>query len=405
MGEALVDKTYAASLLCALKALNGERVLVFAQGYKALTENLFGEILKRLDTIIGYGNYTYNKGQVKINIPKTNGTIYGLTYENIDSCRGYTEIHSLILDEGCLAPPDILTVAVPCMRGLGEDVKTQIYITSTPKAASYLNTLIMEKLQKEPDEIDLIKAKTIDNSFISSDEYELMLSSLSNETIIRQELEGEILNLTAENSIIGGVNVKQGSSPIPQSGNLYIGIDCAGYGKDKTVITYRIHDGYMQFSYDHLDGMEAKDKIKSMLKTHPGWNLKQINIDMAYGDSIYEALIIEYECVDLINFGAKPNDDQYLNKRAEMYFTLVDALRKGFPIDKTVHKELQNTLFEWSSTGKLKLIAKEDIKAVLGHSPDNSDSLALTFANTIYTIGALKDIEENNSIDLGDPGD
>lgn len=226
---------------------------MFAQGYKALTENLFGEILKRLDSIVGYGNYTYNKGQVKIHIPETKGTIYGLTYENIDSCRGYTEIHSLILDEGCLAPPDILTVAVPCMRGLGEDVKTQIYITSTPKAASYLNTLIMEKLQKEPDDIELIKARTIDNAFISSDEYELMLSSLSNETVIRQELEGEILNLTAENSILSGVDCKISEHPMAAMGDLYIGIDCAGYGKDKTVITYRIHDGYMQFSYDHLD--------------------------------------------------------------------------------------------------------------------------------------------------------
>ena len=403
MGEALVDKTYAASLLCALKALNGERVLVFAQGYKALTENLFGEILKRLDTIIGYGNYTYNKGKVKINIPKTNGTIYGLTYENIDSCRGYTEIHSLILDEGCLAPPDILTVAVPCMRGTGKD--TQIYITSTPKAASFLNNLILDKIEKTPDEIELIKAKTIDNSFISSTEYELMLASFSNETIIRQELEGEILNLTAENSIIGGVNVKQGSAPIPQSGNLYIGIDCAGYGKDQTVITYRIGDWFTQECYNHIDGMTAKDRIKSMLRIHPNWHLKNIAIDMAYGDAIYEALSIEYECCDLINFAMKPNDEQYLNMRAEMYFTLVDALRKGFMVTEEIYKELQATLFEWSNNGKLKLVDKDEIKEIIGHSPDKSDSLALTFSNTIYTIGALKDIEENNSIDLGDPGD
>lgn len=389
--------------MCALKALKGERVLVFAQGYKALTENLFSEILKRLDTIIGYNNYTYNKGQVKINIPKTNGTIYGLTYENIDSCRGYTEIHSLILDEGCLAPPDILTVAVPCMRGTGKD--TQIYITSTPKAASFLNNLILEKIEKTPNEIELIKAKTIDNSFISSTEYELMLASFSNETIIRQELEGEILNLTAENSIIGGVNVKQGSVPVPQSGNLYIGIDCAGYGKDQTVITYRIGDWFTQECYNHIDGMTAKDRIKSMLRTHPNWHLKNIAIDMAYGDAIYEALSIEYESCDLINFAMKPNDEQYLNMRAEMYFTLVDALRKGFMVTEEIYKELQATLFEWSNNGRLKLVDKDEIKEIIGHSPDKSDSLALTFSSTIYTISDLRDSEENTTIDLGDPGD
>lgn len=398
-------KTFSASLLAALRVLKGQRIIVFAQNYKALSENLMYEITKRLDEIVGHEFYKYNRGACKIEVPWSGGVIYGGTYENINSVRGFTQINILILDEGALSPPNILEVAGPCLRGLPEGQKPQIYFTSTPKGGSWLNLFILDKLAKEPDKIDFIQARTIDNSFISSTEYELMLSSFTNEAVIKQELGGELLNLEAENSILSGVDCKISEHPIAAMGDLYIGIDCAGYGKDKTVITYRIHDGYMQFSYDHLDGMEAKDKIKSMLKTHPGWNLKQINIDMAYGDSIYEALIIEYECVDLINFGAKPNDDQYLNQRAEMYFTLVDALRKGFPIGETVHKELQNTLFEWSSTGKLKLIAKEDIKAVLGHSPDNSDSLALTFANTIYNNIKIDRPVETTQIYLGSPED
>lgn len=46
-------KTYAASLLCAISALRGEKILVFAQNYRALSLNLFNEITKRLDEIIG----------------------------------------------------------------------------------------------------------------------------------------------------------------------------------------------------------------------------------------------------------------------------------------------------------------------------------------------------------------
>ena len=376
---------------------------MFAQSWSALTENLMRETALRLDEIVGFDKYKYNRSGQKIELGK--GVIYGATYESQDSVRGYTQISTLILDEAALSKPDILEVAGPCLRGLPDGIEPHIYCLTTPKAASWFNNFVTAKLEKTPDKIDLIKARTIDNSFVSSSEYELMLASFSNETIIRQELEGEILNLTAENSIIGGVNVKQGSALIPQSGNLYIGIDCAGYGKDQTVITYRIGDWFTQECYNHIDGMTAKDRIKSMLRIHPNWHLKNIAIDMAYGDAIYEALSIEYECCDLINFAMKPNDEQYLNMRAEMYFTLVDALRKGFMVTEEIYKELQATLFEWSSTGKLKLVDKDEIKEIIGHSPDKSDSLALTFSNTIYTIGALKDIEENNSIDLGDPGD
>lgn len=376
---------------------------MFAQSWSALTENLMRETALRLDEIVGYDKYKYNRSGQKIELGK--GVIYGATYESQDSVRGYTQISTLILDEAALSKPDILEVAGPCLRGLPDGVEPHIYCLTTPKAASWFNNFVTTKLEKTPDKIDLIKARTIDNSFVSSSEYELMLASFSNETIIRQELEGEILNLTAENSIIGGVDVKQGSVPVPQSGNLYIGIDCAGYGKDQTVITYRIGDWFTQECYNHIDGMAAKDRIKSMLRTHPNWHLKNIAIDMAYGDAIYEALSIEYESCDLINFAMKPNDEQYLNMRAEMYFTLVDALRKGFMVTEEIYKELQATLFEWSNTGKLKLVDKDEIKEIIGHSPDKSDSLALTFSNTIYTINSLRDIEGNNSIDLGDPGD
>lgn len=371
-------KTFAASLLCAMKAINGERVLVFAQGYKALTENLFNEITKRLDTILGFGNYVYNKGQVKIIIPGK-GVIYGLTYQNIDACRGYTEINSLVLDEGCLAPATILDTAVPCMRGTGKE--TQIYVTSTPKAGSYLNRLIMDKLEKDKDEIELIKAKTTDNLFISEQEFKLMEQSISNQTLYRQELMGEILNLQAANSILAGISFKKGykQDNMPDSGKLVIGIDGSGYGKDKTVITYRIGKDYKQFSYETLTGVECRNEVKAMLSKHLKWEVVEINIDAAYGDKYYENLELEYDCCNLVNFGGKAKNDKYLNKRAELYFNLIDGLNKGVPLTEEIEDELNVTLFEFSNTGKLKLVDKDEIKEVLKHSPDKSDSLALTF--------------------------
>jgi hypothetical protein len=126
-----------------------------------------------------------------------------------------------------------------------------------------------------------------------------------------------------------------------------------------------------------------------MLQLNPGWKVNGICIDMAYGESLYENLCQEYEGVDLINFASKPVDDQYANIRAEMYFDLVRKIREGMKITDDIEKELNMTLFEFNNSGKLKLVSKDEIKMVLGHSPDQSDSLALTFAigDKVYEKG------------------
>ena len=367
-------KSYIASLVAALKILKGERILVFAQNYKALSENLFREITNRLSELVGWDKFKFNKGGCMIRCGK--GACYGLTYENIDGCRGFTEISTLILDEGAFSPPDILMVATPCMRGLGDSVKPHTYITTTPKAGSWLNLYIADHL----DEIDLIQAKTTDNKFISEIEYNQMKASFTNEALLKQELDGELLNLQSENSVLAGVHYVTTMGDEPEEGLLSIGIDGSGYGKDKTVITYRIGNWYEQKCYSTLTGHDARNEIKAMLTKHPKWRLIEINIDMAYGEKYYENLSMEYDC-NLINFGSSPMNDQYLNRRAEMYFNMICGLRKGLPINEQIQKELNATLFEFTNNGKLKLVNKEEIKLVIGHSPDQSDSLALTFAN------------------------
>ena len=347
---------------------------MFAQNYKALSENLFREITNRLSELVGWDKFKFNKGGCMIRCGK--GACYGLTYENIDGCRGFTEISTLILDEGAFSPPDILMVATPCMRGLGDNVKPHTYITTTPKAGSWLNLYISDHLN----EIDLIQAKTTDNKFISEIEYNQMKASFTNEALLKQELDGELLNLQAENSVLAGVHYTTTMGDEPEEGMLSIGIDGSGYGKDKTVITYRVGNWYEQKCYSTLTGHDARNEIKAMLTKHPKWRVNEINIDMAYGEKYYENLSMEYDC-NLINFGSSPMNDKYLNRRAEMYFNMIGGLREGLPINEQIEKELNATLFEFTNNGKLKLVNKEEIKLVIGHSPDQSDSLALTFAN------------------------
>lgn len=78
-------KTYCASLLAAIKLIQGERIMVFAQNFKSLSENLFSEILKRLDEIVPT-QYTFYRQSMKLTFGNT-GCLYGLSYENIESAR------------------------------------------------------------------------------------------------------------------------------------------------------------------------------------------------------------------------------------------------------------------------------------------------------------------------------
>ena len=271
--------------------------------------------------------------------------------------------------------------------GTGKD--PQYFFLTTPKAGSWFNLFVKNKMEKDPNSIDVIKARSTDNKFISKIEYEMMLGGFTNETLIRQELEGEMLSEQAENSVLAGVYYHKGHDPMPLEGYVNIGIDASGFGKDKSVITYRIGNYWMQKSYATLNGQDCRLEIRRMLQLNPGWKVNGICIDMAYGESLYENLCQEYEGVDLINFASKPVDDQYANIRAEMYFDLVRKIREGMKITDDIEKELNVTLFEFNNSGKLKLVSKDEIKMVLGHSPDQSDSLALTFAigDKVYEKG------------------
>lgn len=381
-------KTFSASLLCALKALKGERILVFAQGYKALTENLFNEIRLRLDKIIGYDKYTYNKGQVKIHIPSSGGTIYGLTYENIDSCRGYTEIHSLILDEGCLAPANILEVAVPCMRGTGDD--TQIYITSTPKAASFLNKLIMDKLKSEPDTIELIKAKTTDNIYISNTEYDLMLKSFRDKTMIEQELNGEILEGVSNLSLAKIIKNWEWENTNSVPYQVVVGIDPSGFGNDKTSICIRDNKHIYGFWYcDDGQVGNVSTTLYLALRSIGNPKVQCVYIDAGYGKEIYDNLSNLYSCMK-VNFGSPSKDKAYLNTRAEMYFSMCYKLSYLTFNDETsmnkVKEEIESIEYLYSGENKIRLIPKDQIREVLGRSPDTTDSLALTFYEDVDIV-------------------
>jgi hypothetical protein len=81
-------------------------------------------------------------------------------------------------------------------------------------------------------------------------------------------------------------------------------------------------------------------------------------------------------------FGGKPIDEQYRDKRAELWSALADWLRLGgaIPDDVALKQDLAAPTYSFSPQGKRVLESKDDLKARGLPSPDLGDALALTFA-------------------------
>ena len=84
-----------------------------------------------------------------------------------------------------------------------------------------------------------------------------------------------------------------------------------------------------------------------------------------------------------IHFAGKANDStRYFNHRAEMYFLLVEWIRKGGalpPDSERVLQALTQTTYMFKGD-KFILEPKDQVKDKIGYSPDEADAAALTFA-------------------------
>lgn len=362
-------KSYAASLLISKYFLEGKRVIALAQTFKSLHEVLFTEILARLEEM--KVPYYFHRQSMKITYGK--GVIYGASYENLEAIRGLTKISLAVCDEAALSPNNLFPVLAPCLRG--EGIKGYIRLLSTPRRGSWLNLYCKE----HPDNVELIHARTRDNTFITDEQIELMKKSIVNDDMLQQELEGVMLDLDSDASIIQLKDYPRADTGLT-SKFYYLGIDLAGLGCDNNVLTvvskFRIEE---QIKIQVADSLHLCEVAENLIRK---WNIKCTYIDVTGSTScgLLDLLKAKHHDVVGINFANAPYDkDRYANARAEMYGETSIAIKEGLYIaNEDIKTQLSYTTCFINQSGKLQLVKKSEIKELIGHSPDESDSLALS---------------------------
>lgn len=186
-----------------------------------------------------------------------------------------------------------------------------------------------------------------------------------------------------------------------------LGIDVAYMGDDQSVIARR--HGLQAFPFIRRRNVENGRAGATL--TNRIWD--EFSADAAFIDATGGFGLSWYDCLnDLgrapipVGFAQKASlSERYYNRRAEIYFLLVQWIRQGGALpslDAEGSRELKKALVNTTFTIKgdrLILEEKADIKSKIGFSPDEADALALTFAEQVAVKAQMRPANRNASSD------
>lgn len=379
-------KTFCASWLVVQWLLRGYDVLCTAQSYKTLERVLFKGVVEKIAEL-GI-TPECNKTKMEIRLNGHTAYFYSAEKSNIDNVRGLTNIKALVMDEAALASKEFLDVAMATLRGEGIG-DPRIYMMSTPKGGkNFFSKIIRET---PPEDIEIIYARSRDNTTLSEKFFRSLEATYSG-TFARQELEGEILDSDTPDQLFSSqviATMMNRTSPWSEHDIPVIGVDMARYGDDSTTAYLRRGRCVEKlFSITKCDSFVVYEMLRQNLMSH---NLKKnrcvFNFDGTGGfaSGVVDLMRKAQYIVNELHFNSMTNvnSDYFANLRTMMYFNFSEASKRGLsiPNDEKIEMQLSCVRYFIDGGGKRRLYPKEQMKEILGYSPDDIDAIALTFAH------------------------
>lgn len=381
-------KTWVAVLDALLEVLRGNNILYMVQNDGAWYKGGWVHLKSFLRQFGLEEHWSWNSTY------KT-GTLFGNkwycgTYENVDGARGATECSTLYLDEQALSRPDIMAALSPCLRGKdanGNDVNPRIRGVTSPNKRSLWQLMFLEP---EKYGIRLLRSKLADNIFVSEKQKRLMAASIFDPELRRQEIEGEIQLGNDATSLIS-LNDFPKEPAYYSDTEVYAGLDMAHSGYRDSHVFSAVQGNRLLALHDFGDAsiLQVAEWIRKFNRVH---RIYHMNIDLAWGDAIYEQIRYEVDSEEISFASAAPDEhsrERYSNIRAYGYFRLAEAHRQGLCVDvesefidpgivAEYKREITNMHFDMQKDGRIIMEPKEDIRVRLGRSPDPADSMMLS---------------------------
>ena len=166
-------------------------------------------------------------------------------------------------------------------------------------------------------------------------------------------------------------------------GDKYISCDVARFGSDKTVIMY--WEGLTVRKTRTLLKTAVNDVVDAVRQLQQEYQIPLRNI-IVDEDGVGGGVKDYLRCQGFVNNARALKKENYQNLKTQCYYKLADLINKGqIGIDcpdvnaknQMIEELEQVRMKDADKDNKLQMIPKDTVKAIIGRSPDYSDSLAM----------------------------
>ena len=200
--------------------------------------------------------------------------------------------------------------------------------------------------------------------------------------IVKIRVDGDFAELD-ENTILTLEQLQQAHDAAGfRTGDIVVGLDVARHGNDRSVLLVR--DGFDVVRTEATQGKDAIQLANWAIERLEDYQELTLAVDVVgVGAGVYDVLrerSPERWAVVPFNAGAKPRQrTRFAKRRDEAYWAIREWLADGgrLPRLDALEAELLAHTYETDSQGRIKVVAKDEVKKRLGRSPDYADALAI----------------------------
>lgn len=379
----------------------GRKVLYIAPT-QAQARNIVWQALK--NKLHGVG--VPNEQMLQMRVPNEDGdfsTVYVGGWENRENYRGLTDVIHITFDE-LDTLRDFFIAWLEVFRPMFLNTSGTANFIGTPKKENPNLRRLEKEFAEKGDSFASFKFTSLDNPHLPIEELEALRKEYEGDMAsYQQEILAEYVDnagaLFHYNSLLDMF-----SNTVTKTNEKYLIVDIADDGTDKTVFTYwNALEAYRIELYEHLntDGIIQQIRESAAAERIPYSQIAVDAIGVGAGvasspllagivgyKSSYGSLRTDIDPTRLPNVHYRANApliSEYKNLRSQCVFTLAGLVNDHQVAVRIEDQRIKSHIIEELSTyqdaslgdGKRMATMKEDVKAVIGRSPDISDTLIM----------------------------